>query len=223
MAMADAFEPEEGLLRRHRAAIVAAAALLATLAIAAYFLANSDKQPARKVMEFTMVKLEPPPPPPPQVQPLEQKMIEQPKMETPEEKPLVEQPKTDAPAKGPLGLDTDAVGAGDAFNLAGNAGGNGLLGGGSRWGWYAGLVQEQIQAALQANPKARRSRFSVEMKIWLDDAGRITRVHLVGTTGDAALDRALADETLIGVRLREPPPKDMPMPIVLRGLGLRPS
>lgn len=219
-------EDEGGLFRRHRSAFIAAAAVVLVLGIAGYFL-RGDDQPARKVTEFTMVKIVPPPPPPPPQQPLpEPKMITQPKMITPEIKQEhVDTTKPNTPAKGPLGLDTTAVGPGDSFNLGGTPGGNGILdgGGGSRWGWYASIVQEQISEALRNNPKTRRSRFSVQISIWADPDGHIQRVRLSSSTGDPELDRALENDVFVGLTLREPPPKDMPMPIVMRNVAQRPG
>jgi hypothetical protein len=50
----------------------------------------------------------------------------------------------------------------------------------------------------------------------------VTRVKLEGPTRDAAIDQAIA-ETLTGLQLQEPPPKDMPMPIFMRIAARRPS
>ena len=220
-------EDEGGFLRRHRPAVITGCAVVLALAAAAFFLMSGQKEAAHKVTEFTMVKLlppPPPPPPPPQEQPVP-KMIEQPKMVTPEQKPTETppQPKTSAPPTGPLGLDAKGEGPGDAFNLAGNAGGNGLLGGGggSRWGWYAGIVQDQVAQILRKNDETRRAEFAADVEIWADTAGKITRVRLKTSTGDAALDRAIENKVFAGVVLREAPPSDMPMPIVLRSTGRR--
>jgi hypothetical protein len=45
----------------------------------------------------------------------------------------------------------------------------------------------------------------------------------VSSTGDAELDAIIRDEVLGGLTLREPPPKDMPMPVVTRVTERRPS
>jgi hypothetical protein len=216
-------EEEGGFLRRHRPALVAGCAAALVLGAGIFFLVHGGKQTAHKVTEFTMVKLlpPPPPPPPPQEQPVP-KMIEQPKMVMPEQKPtqMQPQPKLSAPPTGPLGLDAKGEGPGDAFNLAGNAGGNGLLGGGgSRWGWYAGIVQDQVGQILRSNDETRRAEFAADVEIWADAAGKITRVRLKTSTGNATLDRVIEDKLFAGVVLREAPPSDMPMPIVLRSTG----
>ena len=165
----------------------------------------------------------------------EQKMIEQPKMAEPEfkeEKP-VDKPK-DEPAKdakadeppGPLALDAKAVGPGDLFNLGGRPGGNpfgGGGGGGSRWGWYASIVQTQIEAALHANQRTRSAVMQVQIRLWADGSGRVNRVELASSTGDPELDAVIRNDVLRGITIREPPPKDMPMPMVTRVIARRPS
>ena len=178
---------------------------------------------------------QPPPPPPPPLQKLpEQKMIEQPKMAEPEfkeDKP-VEQPKdepkeakNDEPPPGPLSLDAKPTGPGDLFNLGGKPGGSpygGGGGGGSRFGWYASMVQSQIEAALRANDRTRNAVMQVQVRLWIDATGRVGRVQ-VSSTGDRELDAVIRNEVLGSIVLREPPPKDMPMPMVGRVTARRPS
>jgi len=224
--MSETYQEEGGLLRQHRPAFIVGTIAVLLIAVAAYFFSSGDRQPARRVQELTMVRIETPPPPPPARQLPTPKMIEQPKMVTPEVKQeRVDAAKPNAPAKGPLGLDAKADGPGDSFNLAGNAGGNGLLdgGGGSRWGWYAGIVQEQVAAILRDNPKTRRARFNVQISIWANPSGQVERVRLDSSTGDSMLDKVLQDEVFPHLALRQAPPKDMPMPIVMRNVAQRPG
>ncbi|MDE5457044.1 energy transducer TonB [Bradyrhizobium sp. CSA112] len=214
------------------------AALLSFVGVAIFFLrGHDDMPPPRLVRELTVVNIvPPPPPPPPPPQPMpEQKMIEQPKMAEPEfkeEKP-VDKPK-DEPVKdakndeppGPLSLDAKAVGPGDLFNLGSKVGGNpygGGGGGGSRWGWYSTIVTDQATAALRANPKTRNMATQIQVRLWADASGRVTRVIISPSTGDAELDAIIRDEVLGRLMLREPPPKDMPMPVVTRVTARRPS
>lgn len=201
-----------------------------------YFFGSDDLPPPRQIRELTIVNVippPPPPPPPPQKMP-EQKMIEQPKMaeqEFKEDKPL-EKPK-DEPIKdaknneppGPLSLDAKAVGPGDLFNLGGKPGGNpyGGGGGGSRWGWYTSIVTSQVESALRSNPKTRRMAARIEVRLWADGTGRVNRVVITPSTGDAEMDAVIRNEVLGSLTLREPPPKDMPMPMVTRVTATRPS
>ena len=226
--------------RAERNALVRYGAALAVLIIlfggVGYFLiGHDDMPPPRQVRDLTIVNIVPPPPPPPPPPMPEQKMIEQPKMAEPEfkeEKP-VEKPK-DEPVKeakneeppGPLSLDAKADGPGDLFNLGSKPGGSpygGDGGGGSRWGWYASIVQSQIESALRANRRTRSSVMQVQIRIWADGSGRVSRVQLVSSTGDTDLDAAIQNDVLGSLTLREPPPKDMPMPLVTRVTARRPG
>ena len=201
-----------------------------------FFFGHDDMPPPRQVRELTIVNIVRPPPPPPPPPPPEQKMIDQPKpteQEFKEDKPL-EKPK-DEPAKeatndqppGPLSLDAKATGPGDLFNLGGKPGGNPYGpggGGGSRWGAYAAMVQKEMTAALEANPKTKKAVVQgVKIRLWADSTGRITKVQLENSTGDAEVDNAIRNEVFGGLTLREPPPKDMPMPVVTRVTERRPS
>jgi periplasmic protein TonB len=200
-----------------------------------YFFGSDDLPPPRQIRELTIVNVVPPPPPPPPPQKLpEQKMIEQPKMAEPEikqEKPIdkpkdepVKDAKNDQPP-GPLSLDAKATGPGDLFGLGGKPGGSpyGGGGGGSRWGWYTSIVTGQMEAALQANPRTRNAVMELQVRIWADPTGHVTRVVLTPSTGDADLDTVIRNQVLGSLVLREPPPKDMPMPIVTKVTERRPS
>jgi protein TonB len=232
LALGEESRQERKPLLRYGAALVLVAVLLGGTV---YFLTNHDDlPPPRQLREFTVVNIVPPPPPPPPAPP-EQKVIEQPKMAEPEfkeDKP-VEKPR-DEPAKdaknyeppGPLSLDAKAVGPGDLFNLGGKPGGNpygGGGGGGSRWGWYASIVQSQIESALRSNSRTRNAIMQVEIRLWADTTGRVSRIQLVSSTGDAELDATIRDTVLAGLMLREPPPRDMPMPIITRVTERRPG
>jgi outer membrane biosynthesis protein TonB len=162
----------------------------------------------------------PPPPPPPQAPPPEQKMIEQVPVEAEESKPEPA-PAEEAPA---IGTNVSGNGPADGFGL-GRAGaegrGGGRIGGGSRgpaskWGWYAGKVQSRIGQALKNHPRVRSAEMDLTVRVWSDGGGRISRVQLVGSTGDTGLDGALRDEVLTGLQLQDAPPEGMPMPITMR-------
>jgi hypothetical protein len=103
------------------------------------------------------------------------------------------------------------------------SGGGGGGGGGSRWGWYATIVQQQIEAALRAHPKTRNVVLQVQVRLWADNTGRVSRVELVKSTGDSEIDAVIRGEVLAGITLRQPPPTDMPMPMVARITARRPS
>ena len=214
------------------------AIVIALFVVAAVVLLSGDKEPTRKVQELTIVNIVPPPPPPSPPPPPEQKQEERIVEQTPVKQEIIEEkqvdiPKdappdpSDEPAPGPPGLDEAGKGPGE---LLGRPGGRGLIGGGgggggggSRWGWYASIVQAQIEAALRANEKTRHAVMQVQVRLWSDIMGRVTRVQLISSTGDPALDAAIRDDVLGRLTLREPPPKDMPMPIITRVTARSPS
>jgi TonB family protein len=229
--------------RAHGLAIGTAVTVAVAVIVGVVVFADGDaRPPVRKIPEITMVTIErePPPPvqevePPPEPEVVEEEMIEQPEIQEEEIRPE-EPPPDDAPppdpaqadqAPGPLGLDMDGEGPGDAFNLAGRPGGNGLLGGGggggSRWGWYAYDVQRQVEEALRRNRRTRTADTRVEVRLWVDAGGRVTRAQLKSSTGDPEVDAAIRDDVLASLRFEQPPPSDMPMPIVARLTARRPS
>ncbi len=102
-------------------------------------------------------------------------------------------------------------------------GGGGGKRGGSKWGWYAAQVQSAIAEALRKNATTREANFQIQVRVWPDLTGRVTRAQLVGSTGNAALDAALKSDILTGLQLKEPPPQDLPLPIVMRLTARRPN
>ena len=80
--------------------------------------------------------------------------------------------------------------------------------------WAAGALE--LADALRGDRRTRSAVMTLEVKIWADSLGQITRTQLVNSTGDTGLDSALRNDVLGRVRLPEPPPADMPMPINLR-------
>jgi outer membrane biosynthesis protein TonB len=90
--------------------------------------------------------------------------------------------------------------------------------------WYTAQVQSSIDEALLNNSKTKAALITgVLIRIWIDRAGRVTRAQLGSQSGDPSIDRVITDEVLVGLQLKEPPPSDMPMPIVLRVTLHRPS
>lgn len=104
-------------------------------------------------------------------------------------------------------------------------GGNGKGGSGSnsKWGWYAGQVQSRVVSALRNHRRTRSAALDIKVRMWADSTGRVTRAVLVGSSGDAAVDRAIKDEILTGLQLDQAPPEGMPMPIVMHLAARRPN
>lgn len=224
-------DDEQSFFEKYGFAIACVVIVLLLGGVGAGFYLFKGKIPPPKKPEEIMVKLlppplspppPPPPPPPPKIPPPpEQKMVEQPKVEKPEPKPEAKVDKPPGPpgpkASGPPSDD----GIGGAGGGDGGFGGGG--GGGSKYGWYAAEVQSRIADALRQNNKTRDLSLSIKVRIWSDSNGRIVRAELSGSTGDTSVDAVLKSEVLVGLQLQEPPPQDMPMPIVMMIREQRPS
>ena len=98
----------------------------------------------------------------------------------------------------------------------GGFGGPGSGGGGNKLGIFAGQVQKTVAEALRNNSRTRKAALSIQVRIWPDTAGRITRAKLDASTGDKTLDDVIQNQVLTGLQLPEPPPAGMHLPIVMR-------
>lgn len=242
-------EPQPSFLQRHRIAVgVGVVVVIGGIIYAVSGFVKGGSSSTRRAPDMVMVKLPPPPPPPPpkplppppkqeqeQLKPEQPKMVEQAPINEPVDKP--DEPKPDAPpAANPLAVDAVGTGPGDAFGLVGQPGARGIGGGGTgngiggkgggrggKWGWYASQVQMQVEEAMRNNRKTRSADLRIELKLWPDLTGRIERVVLASSTGDAAVDEALKNEVLVGLKLKEAPPADMPLPINMRITARRPN
>ena len=203
------------------------------------FLTSGGKssRPSSKKSDMVTITLPPPPPPPPppkveppppkdEPPPDQEQMVEQ--EPVPDNEPPPDNSPPEAPPSEDLGTgiagngpDMGLSGAGSGGN--GKIGGTGKRGGGSKFGWYAAKVQSSIADALRRNPATKSASMTLQVRVWPDANGRITRALLVGTTGNPAVDQAIKDQVLTGLQLPEAPPADMPTPIVLRISARKPA
>lgn len=238
--MADPASPRRKRKKKANLApwVVSAVVLLLCGAVWALSQGSGAKRsgPAKEEIMTITLPPPPPPPPPPRVEPPPPKDEPPP----PEEEEMImqeevmddEQPPEDAPPELPSeDLSTGITGgSGPDMGLT-RGGGNGRIGGGSqrsgggsKFGWYAAKVQSTIAGALRNNSSTRSASFSsLTVRIWADSTGRITRVQLVGSSGNPAVDQAIRNNALAGLRLSQPPPDGMPMPINLRIQARRPG
>jgi outer membrane biosynthesis protein TonB len=171
--------------------------------------------------------------PPSQVEPPHPERVELKRVDLPQEAP-----RPEAPAGGKLALAAEGEGPGDAFNLAGSPGGRGLLSGGGlgdgtgtglgggddnarRFGWYYARIASDIEEALRKQKKLLTAALRVELRVWADRTGRIERIQVMKGTGRPDLEEAL--QAVVGLRLKEPPPEDLPMPMIARFTARRPQ
>lgn len=216
------------VLLRELGLSLGAALLLIGLVVLIYrILTGTEALPKKAVPDVVTLRLVqlPPPPPPPPPPP---KMVEQPKLKEPEfkpEQPVENRPPTPKQAanpapKGPPALDVKGGGPGDAFNLAGHPGGQpfggGGSGGGSRFGWYAALIQLHARETLQKQSQLHGSRYKVVVQVWLSPDGHPERVELVNSTGKSDVDQTLKRALEAMSRIPQPPPQDMPEPVILQ-------
>ena len=208
--------------------------LVVALIVGAVWYVSRDSKSSRKTVaapEPITITL-PPPPPLPKVEP------PPPKEETPpEEEEMVEQapvddneePPDDAPPEAPSSDDISSNANGSGPAIGGGPGGGGTRigsnrrGSGSKFGWYAAKVQTSIREALSRNSSTRTATMSLQVRVWADANGRITRAQLVGTSGNAAVDQSIRNQVLTGLQLPQAPPADMPMPINLRITARKPT
>lgn len=203
------------------------------------FLTSGGKssRPSAKKSDMVTITLPPPPPPPPppkveppppkdEPPPDKEQMVEQ--EPVPDNEPPPDNSPPEAPPSEDLG--TGIAGNGPDMGLSragsggtGKIGGTGKRGGGSKFGWYAAKVQSSIADALRRNPATKSATMTLQIRVWPDANGRITRAQLVGTTGNPAVDQAIKDQVLTGLQLPEAPPADMPTPIVLRISARKPA
>jgi TonB family protein len=145
---------------------------------------------------------------------------------------ISEEPPEDAPPEAPPSedLSTGIAGNGPDMGLSGGKGnggnrigGTGKRNSGSKWGYYASKVQSTIADALRRNSATRNASLSIQVRVWADANGRITRAQLVGSSGNPAVDAAIKNQILTGLQLSQAPPADMPMPINLRITARKPA
>lgn len=229
-------------VRGHLFSVAVVLVLVSLAGYAVRWIASNRGAPApRKVMQFTVVSVPPPqvkPPPPPP--PLTPPKVEEPEATRVNLKPQdllpPDEPRPASPPAGPLALAAEGEGPGDAFNLAGNPGGRGLLSGGglgdgsgdglggeggSRFGWYYAQLATEIEDAFRKHKQLTSASARVELRVWVDPDGRISKVQLVRSTGDPKVDEAI--QSVVGLHLRQPPPRDIPMPMVARLTARRPQ
>lgn len=196
------------------------------------FVTSGAKAPKRDSRRPDLIQITLPPPPAPVLPPPPKVEPPPPKEEPPEEEMIAQEPVAedepppdDSPPEAPPSEDPGGGvpgGNGPDMGLgSGNGTGGGRIGGtgrkgGSKYGRYFAQVQTSLIEALRKNPSLKNAKMNVEVRIWPDSGGRITRVQLVGTAGSPDKDQVLKNEVLSGYQLPQGTPADLPLPIVLR-------
>jgi protein TonB len=177
------------------------------------FIDSPPAQPKHVIQEVRLIR---PPPPPPEVEPPPPPEVED-KVDLPDPQPTPDAPSDQPPAGDLLGLDAEGVAGGDGFGLAARRGGRDLLAsGGDRFAWYSGMLKQDLLSLLGDNRDIRARAYSVNVRLWLDPKGAVTRVALANSTGDRDLDRRLNDLLTSMERVAEAPPEGLPQPVQIR-------
>lgn len=223
-----------GLWRRWGGVVLGAAALAVLLGLVWYLLADTASQ-KRQVADAPMLMLPPPPPPPPEPEKLPEPEPEplKPQVVEPEITPVepLEPPKDDAPPSptqdlgDPVTINGDAQAGTDAFGIgAGRGGGStgGAGGGGLGSASYFRYVGTLLSRELARHPRTRHLAFDdIQIDLWLDAAGRVTRVQRVKGTGAETADEAVLAMVRELGRIDEAPPASQRMPLRISMKGQR--
>ncbi len=212
---------EKTAFQKYRLPVIVGIALAAGIGFVAKSLSGGSSAPPPKqevMVVSTLPQATPPPiatPPPPPMEEKKQEMIVEEKQEeaAPDPTPQVE---TALKGSGNTGMVLKSGNGSGAFAQRSAANAEAM-----RRSAYAGKVKSRIQQALEGNPRTRKAGMTIEVRVWPDETGRISRVKLNNSTGDKELD-AIVEQVLTGLQ-GEPPPEGMPTPIIMRITARRPN
>jgi TonB family protein len=206
----------EGRGSRKWLPVALAAVAILVIGVGLYFFIQSIQglkpAPPPRIQEISVVQ--PPPPPPPPPPPEEPPPPPEPEVQEPEPEPEPEEkapePEPEAPPAPDLGVDAEGGVGSDGFGLVGRKGGRGLIGGtgtGTLAGWYTGVLQRDLQAFLEGQEGLRRKQYSVVVRLWLAEDGRVERSKLDSSSGDPNIDASIEKALNSGFRVSERPPE----------------
>ncbi|KVN20559.1 energy transducer TonB [Burkholderia stagnalis] len=212
---------------------VAIALVLAGLAVLAWRFASDTAGVKRAAApQVTTVIPLPPPPPPPKQKPPPEKVKEE--VKTPVDKPTVAPKPSETPkpsdnqpkqmtmnADAQAGSDNFGIGAGDGSGMVGSGGG-GRFGNAS----YAQYMVYVLQRAIEQDKgvqEAGGARFTGSLHLWLEPSGRIAKVTVAQSTGDAKLDAAVVAAVEALGKVDEAPPPATTYPVLVRLQGRKPA
>ena len=118
-----------------------------------------------------------------------------------------------------LGLDADGGAGSDGFGLLGRKGGRGLLEGlnsTKEFEWYTSPIASDIQNYLADHPEVKKGKYTIDVKLWLNNNGTIKSIRLADSTGDKKIDKNLQTALAEMTFSYDAPPENMPQPIRLR-------
>lgn len=213
--------------------VVIALVVAAIAALIWHFASDTAGVKRASAPQVTTVIPLPPPPPPPKQKPPPEKVKEE--VKTPVDKPTVAPKPSEAPkpsdnqpkqmtmnAPAQAGTDSFNIGAGDGSGMVGSGGGGGRFGNAS----YAQYMVYVLQRAIEQDKgvqDAGGARFAGSLNLWMDPSGRITKVTIAQSTGDAKIDAAVVAAVESLGRVDEAPPPATAYPVLVRLQGRKPA
>ena len=91
----------------------------------------------------------------------------------------------------------------------------GTSGGGNPFTAYTSFMQKFLQDELSRNKALAGKEYRVSAMLWLDSSGRIEKVNLAQSSGNAQTDALLRD-ALTTMPPMKAPPENMPRPVGVR-------
>ncbi|MBF5011881.1 energy transducer TonB family protein [Burkholderia pseudomultivorans] len=223
--------PDKGPGRYVKPVVIALVAA-AIAALIWHFASDTAGVKRTSAPQVTTVIPLPPPPPPPKQKPPPEKVKEE--VKTPVDKPTVAPKPSEAPkpsdnqpkqmtmnAPAQAGTDSFNIGAGDGSGMVGSGGG-GRFGNAS----YAQYMVYVLQRAIEQDKgvqEAGGARFAGSLNLWMDPSGRITKVTIAQSTGDAKIDAAVVAAVESLGRVDEAPPPATAYPVLVRLQGRKPA
>ncbi len=203
--------------------------LLPGLMAALLLAACGDSPPPERRMQTVKLLPDtppPPPPPPPKEKPPEAPKEDKPQPQVPQNKPEADPPaalKSDeAPGTGTgsglvagnVTTDYTDQKIGDRPQIGGSGGGDATarLAAAS----FANATTRSLNEFLAREAGLKRADFRAQVNLWLAQNGGLDRVELVGSTGDAELDRLLKDALRRFPGASAPPPQALQQPLRLQ-------
>lgn len=183
----------------------------------------SDDRPAGRKQQVVKLLPDTPPPPPPPPKPQDK-----PPPPKPDDKPAPPAPKTPEPQQAQMLKSDEAPGSGPGGGLVagevkqeysgqpvGTGGGGGPALGANRLAAasYASTANRELSDFLQGDKTLRRHGYRLQVHLWLDERGRISRAELMGSSGDASVDAALREALQRFPGTRSEPPAGLPQPL----------
>ena len=166
---------------------------------------------ATQKKQITTVKLlpdTPPPPPPPPPKEPEPKPVEAP----PAENLKMEGAAGDGPSPFQAGAVNNEYKGGDV-TTGPKIGGKKNM---AAFAWFTNKVDAQIKKALDAETALNKTKYQVDVRVFLNAHGEIDHAELIDSSGDAETD-ALIRKVLSRIPpLNESAPEDMPRKVVVR-------